>query len=374
MIDKELSAIFLSLVRIGIGHDEHVELREIDWQAIQALAERQGLSAVVLDGINRLPEAVRPPKIMLLQWIGEVIQGYEQRYALYRKTVEDLGAWYHAHGFRMMVLKGLACGVNWPKPEHRPYGDIDIWLFGKQKEADALLESVEFRVESLESVESSKIKIDRSHHHHTVFQWEGFTVENHYDFGNVYHHKSSRKLESIFKELAEDGLPLTEYCLQPSANLHALFLLKHSMTDFAAFYVTLRQVLDWGFFVKAHGKDVDWEWLEGVAERFHMLDFYNLLNAICVDDLGFCLVESLECRVESQLKSVEFRELKERVLNDILGPEFTRSSPKKMIPRLMHKYRRWKGNEWKHKMCYNESMWSAFWSGVRLHLIKPASI
>lgn len=39
----------------------------------------------------------------------------------------------------MLLLKGLACGVNWPKPEHRPYGDIDVYLFGKQKEADEVL-------------------------------------------------------------------------------------------------------------------------------------------------------------------------------------------------------------------------------------------
>ena len=81
-----------------------------------------------------------------LRWVGKVMQGYEQRYVLYKKAVEDLGAWYHAHGYRMMLLKGLACGLDWPKPEHRPYGDIDIYLFGRYKEADALLESLEFRV------------------------------------------------------------------------------------------------------------------------------------------------------------------------------------------------------------------------------------
>lgn len=76
---------------------------------------------------------------MLLQWIGEVIQGYEQRYVLYREAEAGLGAWYREHGF----------------------------------------------------------KVDNSHHHHTVFQWQGFTVENHYDFVNVHVHESSRELESI---------------------------------------------------------------------------------------------------------------------------------------------------------------------------------
>ena len=56
-----------------------------------------------------------------------------------KKAVVDLGNYYHNHGYQMLLLKGLACGVNWPKPEHRPYGDIDIYLFGKQKEADVVL-------------------------------------------------------------------------------------------------------------------------------------------------------------------------------------------------------------------------------------------
>ena len=364
MVSLESKDALLQLVRLGIRTSKDAKIsKDIDWESVETLAEKQGVLGVVYDGIIRLAESAENvdvlPLTVKLRWMGKVMQGYEQRYLAYRKAVADLGAWYHAHGYRMMVLKGLACGLDWPKPEHRPYGDIDIWLFGQQQAADKELVS-SFRYQD------SSFKIDNSHHHHTVFPWQGFTVENHYDFGNVYHHKSSRKLEAILKELADDGLPLFDYCLQPSANLHALFLLKHSMTDFAAFYVTLRQVLDWGFFVKVHGKEVDWVWLECVLLEYHMLDFFNTINAICVEDLGFdaSLFPSIECAPL----------LKEKVLNDILEPEFTRSSPKKIIPRLMHKYRRWKGNEWKHKMCYNESMRSSFWSGVKLHLMKPSSI
>ena len=208
-IDSASIANFTNLVRLGIGHQAESLIEPVDWNAIEALAERQGLSAVVLDGINRLPEAVRPPKIMLLQWIGEVMQGYEQRYVLYREAEAGLGAWYREHGFRMMLLKGLACGLDWPRPEHRPYGDIDIYLFGKQSEADALMVQ-EFKVQGF--------KVDNSHHHHTVFQWQGFTVENHYDFVNVHVHESSRELESIFKGLANTN------CRDPHAapaNPHA---------------------------------------------------------------------------------------------------------------------------------------------------------
>ena len=370
---------FLQLVKLGIGHSRTATLSVNDWSAIEALATKQGLLGVLIDGIAQIPEPQRPPKQILLLWIGEVMEGYEKRFLDYRSSLAKLAAFYNSHSYKMMVLKGYACGLNWPRPEHRPYGDIDIWLFGEQKEADALLEA-ERPVQAVQGVQ--EFKVDKSHHHHTVFNWMGFTVENHYDFENVHHHKSSVELEKVFKELGKDDSHFVEIegassgsatrIYLPSPNHHALLLLKNSMTDFAAFYVTLRHVLDWGFHVEKYGKEIDWEWLEGVVEQYHMTDYYNCINAICVEDLGFQLVDSLRLKVDSLLESVEFRKLKGRVLADILEPKFSRVPPdKRLLPKAWYMYRRWKGNEWKHKLCYNESMWSAFWSGIGNHLIKP---
>lgn len=370
---------FLQLVRLGVGHSAEPLSGPVDWDEVEALATKQGLLGVVLDGVQQLADSAEStetiPYKKKLEWLGQVMQGYELRYREYRNALAELAAFYDSHGYKMMVLKGYACGLNWPKIEHRPYGDIDIWMFGRQKETDAALGS-RFKVQG------SNLEIDKSHHHHTVFNWMGFTVENHYDFENVHHHKSSVELEKVFKELGKDDSHFVEIegastgtatrIYLPSPNHHALLLLKNSMTDFAAFYVTLRHVLDWGFHVEKYGKEIDWEWLEGVAEQYHMTDYYNCINTICVKDLGFQLVDNIKLKVESQLESAEFRKLKERVLADILEPEFSRVPPdKRFLPKALYMYRRWKGNEWKHKLCYNESMWSAFWSGIGNHLVKP---
>lgn len=354
---------FLKLVRLGIGHYADRISDEIDWNIIQALAERQGLYAIILDGVENLSANQRPPQVMLLEWIGEVLQNYEVRYDAYRRILAEMAGFYNSHGFNMMVLKGYACGLNWPKPEHRPYGDIDIWQFGKQRDADKVLRE-------------KGIEVDNSHHHHSVYYWGEFMVENHYDFINVHHHQSNRGLEVIFKELGADDSHYVEVtCAStgsvarvylPSPNLHALFLLKHMMNDFTSFSMNLRQLLDWAFFVEKHTKEIDWKWLVGVLEKYHMLDFFHTINAICVENLGFEAII---------FYSVQYKpELKDRVLNDILEPEFTVEEPSSLIPRLMYKYKRWRGNAWKHEMCYNESMWSAFWSGVWGHLLKPSSI
>lgn len=349
---------FFALIRLGIGHRGGDFPNDVDWSAIETLAEQQGLSAIIVDGIEKIQEDKRPPQELLLQWIGTVLQEYEYRYDCCRKAIEDLAGWYNSHGYKMMVLKGYSCSMDWPKPEHRPCGDIDAWLFGKQKEADKLLEK------------EKNIKVEGDQHHHTIFYWNDFMVENHYDFINVYHHPSHRGLEAIFKELGKDDSHFVELNGEkvyiPSPNLHALFLLRHAASHFAAEGITLRQVLDWAFFVKKHTKEIDWGWLIDLLEKYHMKDFYNCLNTISIENLGFSV---------DVFTGVQFEpNLKKRILNDILMPKYEHEPPDSLIPRLIFKWKRWSDNEWKRKLCYKEGGLSSFMFGLWAKILKPSSI
>ena len=377
------------MVRLGIGHEATDIPEAVDWKRMQALATEQGLAAVVLDGADRLVTlglgtAVQEMEPMQKKmWIGQVLQNYEYRYELYRRAIAEIAGFYHAYGFKMMFLKGFACSLDWPKPEHRPTGDIDIWQFGRWKEADAALAS------------EKGINVDASHHHHTVFYWRDFMVENHYDFINVHHHRSNKDYEKILKEQGRDDSHSVEVYGErvylPSPNLHALFLFKHMMLHFASGEITLRQVLDWAFFLEKHGTDVDWSMALPVLDRFGMRDLFDIFNAICVEDLGFDFSAlGLQCQPSENMNPDRVADtgpnsvssgaarvdaaLKERVLNEILSPEFSGETPSALFPRLAFKYRRWCSNEWKHRLCYRESMWSAFWSGIWNHLLKPSSI
>lgn len=347
-----MNELFLQLVRLGIGHTASPQTISVDWYEIKALAEKHGLSAVVLDGIEKAAQDCQIPLDLKLQWIGEVLQVYESRYKAYEKTIEEMVEFYNRHGYKMMVLKGYACSLDWPKPEHRPCGDIDIWLFGNQKEADAIL------------VREKGIKVDTSEHHHTTFYWEDFMVENHYDFINIHRHYSHLGLEQIFKELGQDDCHYVEVkgekVYLPSPNLHALFLVRHALNHFTSIGINLRQVLDWAFFVEKHTNEIDWKWLSGMLEKYHMTDFYNCLNAICVEYLGFSA---------SVFPSVQFLpSLKDRVLEDIMAPDYeVETGIKNML-------KRWKANRWKHQLCFKENTWTAFWYGVWSHLLKPKTI
>lgn len=358
-----LHKTFLQVVRLGIGTSNDAKVPDdVDWVQLKALADVQRLSAVVFDGLNQVlksnPQFSFFNARLKLSWIGEVVQNYEQRYSKYENVIGSLAGWYNAHGYKMMVLKGYACSIDWPKPEHRPCGDIDIWLFGKQKETDRLLTS------------DMGINVDNSHHHHTVFSWQGFTVENHYDFINVYHHKSHVRLEKVLKELGMDDSHYLEIdgtrIYLPSPNLHALFLLKHAALHFVGTELTFRQILDWAFFVKAYGREVDWEMIFEVLEEHGMMPMFNILNAICVEDLG----------IESTIFPVIHcdKTTKDKVLTEIFASSYQDDRGAGFFNRQTNRLRRWRANGWKHELCYKESRSSAFWAGVWGHLLKPKSI
>ena len=152
----------------------------------------------------------------------------------------------------------------------------------------------------------------------------------------------------------------------PSANLHALFLLRHTMSHFASTGMNLRQALDWGFLMEKHGSEIDWAWFRQILDAYHMTDFFHCLNAICVENLGFDVSLFPAFQIDVPLK--------ERVLKDILSPEFSGDAPTSIWKRIPFKYRRWQANAWKQNLCYGDSRFKSFWIGVWGHLMKPGMI
>jgi len=83
-------------VRLGIGNEATIRLpNHIDWDEVETLAERQGMLGIVYDGVLRHTDSTDStdffPLTVKLRWVGKVMQGYEQQYALYRKGMADLG-------------------------------------------------------------------------------------------------------------------------------------------------------------------------------------------------------------------------------------------------------------------------------------------
>lgn len=337
---------------------EFAALSAAEWSTLYKRASAQGVLALAYDAVKGLPMEVQPPRGLRLQWAVNVEQ-IEQRYAKQERAIGQLAAFYAAHDLPMMLLKGYGLSRNYPIPHHRPCGDADIWLYGRQAEADAYLRR------------ERGVAIDEEKHHHTVFTFEGVMVENHYDFLNVHSHRSNRTVEARLQALAAEGnepLKVGDATIYlPSADFNALFLLRHAAAHFAAAEIGLRHVVDWTMFLHRYHDRIHWAELEPFVRQVNMHRFLQALNAIAVDILG----------LDGQ-KVPDFERdaaLERRVLSEILQPEFAEQLPRRgAVKILRYKIRRWWANRWKHRMVYSEGLFTTFWVQVWSHLLKPKSI
>ena len=344
----------LYLIRLALWNEKPVVIKVDDWQDLFESAELQGVAGVVLDGINCCYEKGIAPGLDFetkLEWIGLVTQ-MEERYQQQEKIIRGLASFYHKHSIEMMVLKGYGLSLNYPIPNHRPCGDIDIYLFGEQERADRIIH------------DELGIEVDKSHHHHTVFQFLGEIVENHYDFLNVHVRKSNKKIEAKLKELCHtDIADNTEIILFPSVEFNAIYLLRHCAAHFASTEMTVRQVLDWGLFMQKHSKDIRWGEYLAYIKQGGMFRFYNLMGLFCVNHLGF---DSLI------FHGLSPDPLFDRFSNEILSPEFKDHEDGTLLKSLSVKPRRWWHNRWKNRLCYPESAWEEFVYGLWAKVLKPS--
>lgn len=374
--------LLLNLIKIALGKSTKCTLpNTLEWNILFDMSMKQCVPSVVLDGLNK-SLASEPcqdykgiGKMDKLKWLSMVLN-MERQYAKHESIIADLAAFYRETGYWMMLLKGYGLSKYWPIPNHRPTGDIDIYLMhmnsdGKEKSQPAWKCADKLMTEKL------GIQVDNSHHHHSVFTYKGIMVENHYDFINVHSHRSNRWIENEFKTLALKGNE--EYTfdngaklLFPSPLLNCLFVARHNASHFAAEHLNLRQLLDWVLFVEERQKDIDWDYFWSMAKKMGMEKFVLCMAFIAIEQLSF---EKDIFHIPNEFKDFQKCEhdLIDKVLDNILHPT-DEANDGKGIAYVINRYKLWKSNLWKHRIVYSDSVVSTFCAQIKSHLMKPATI
>ena len=355
MLDKNILNL-VALVSIAImDGKKNVPSEKVDWNNIINASKKQGISAIVFDAIEKLPSDVRPSKHLLLQYIGQTAM-MERMYAVHKERIASLADFYKRHGIQMLLLKGYGCSLCYPKPSHRPTGDIDIYLFGNINEADALMEK------------EPGIKVHREYHKHSTFDYKGIEVENHAKFIDDVSHKSNIRFEQILMSVLrreECFKSPIENVLLPSPTFNALFLLRHTGEHFASNEITLRHLLDVGLFFKQHHSDVNWPLVFEVYKSERMLNFFDGIATICVDKLG--IDSSSFMSDDKQFSYQQNTFLADRIISDIFEKKDVLpmstvgiNTAGKKMRYAIGKTLRWWHNRWKYQLVYNETLPQSF--------------
>lgn len=280
---------FLQLVRLGIGHtDPSIDLWQVsdnvDWEGIKALAEKQGLDVVVLDGVE-VCHIESVPLRQKLEWIGAVVQN-ETIQKEQQKTAEQIAELFHQNGIRTYVLKGAVVAECYPKPSHRWSADLDCFL---------LAEDCGAKVWELgnQLIEKNGYQVDKNFYKNSTFHLPNLTVENHRFMVPFRGNDRLKRLEVILQDIlkrdkGEDKFDGT-WLYRPPVMVSALFLIEHAYSHFLHEGLTWKMVLDWMLFSKKHKEEIDWYSLDALIDEFGFRKFYD---SFC--RLGLCLIGELQ--------------------------------------------------------------------------------
>ena len=288
--------VLFALLRLGLKTSTDIQNENISdlflfseqqWKELEETSSFQGVSGVVLDGLQVVLNELRAGcfgctiepdkwKMFILQWIGEVQQGYEAGNIQQMFVIDTIQRLWSESDIRMMLMKGQATGTYYPDPKHRCPGDIDCYLFGDYTKGNG-------------TAKAWANKVDESWYKHSVITYGGQTIENHQYFVHTREGKNSKKLNRFLcgtlKNVQFETLPGTGVLLPPPL-FNAFFLTYHAQAYFLEEGLKLKQLLDWAMFLKRDANKIDWSYFYSVCEKYHMCRFAEVATDIAVHYLG----------------------------------------------------------------------------------------
>lgn len=348
---------FLSLVRLGIGHEDEPLPRTVDWPRMKELAERQLLAAIVFDGVlalidrGALNEGLAMEKRFKKLWIAEYIQD-ESLVSDQKKAADEMAELFFRNGIKTYVLKGAVIAECYPKPDHRRSVDMDCFLVPQQGDSDVweLGNSL---------IREKGYKVSDGFYKNSTFYLEGLTVENHRYLipwrGNERLRSMEQLLQRLIRSAGRDdsgGVFEGSHLYRPPVLVSALFLVEHAYSHFLHEGLTWRFVLDWVMFKARHASEIDWDSFNSYLDEFGMRTFYDAYSR-----LGSLLMGDI---AEEALTPPE-----RRMLSDVWAPlDLHRKGVKGFRGKLALSGNTWRAR-WKYRLFTDISWLQALWIQTR---------
>ena len=353
----------MGLETINIGFhtpNSFSDLSQKEWCYIREMADKQGVSSIVLDGLNLLVNTYGKSSIapqienawwqqFVLDWAG-MMSMIELSNSRQMTVMNAMASRWSESGCKVMVFKGQASAVMYPKPEHRSPGDIDCYLFDNYAKGNDIARAI-------------GASVDESWYKHSVISFKGETFENHQYFVLTRNGKRSKKLEQELEdELAnnETGViewgKLSEHVILPPIQWYAMFLTYHSCGHFLTEGLRLKQVLDWAMLLEKHQEEIDWPRYYAFCDKYHLRKFTEAVTAICTKYIG----------VKIRIGQIETESpLAEKILDSALYDEdYVFASGEGAWHNRFHLIKNLFRYRWKYNDVYDQSVLRQLWYDV----------
>lgn len=279
--------LFFALLRAGLwgtyDGDERLT-NDIEWEALLKLAEEQTVSGVVSDGLAMVKKAVPSLEVpanvtrrLMVQTIG-----IERSNALVDSVVAEVCGILNKAGIRYCLIKGQGTALNYPHPNHRTPGDIDL-----------LLDEENYRLASnLLTPMAEKVLPEDPHKKHLGMMFrDGVEVELHGTARVGFGKKTNKVIDKMQAELLGGSDFRYWDCLGtkvtlPSADFDSVFIFLHFVQHYYHGGLGLRQICDWMMHEYRHEPEFDYGWMLCRIMDLRMLKEWKAFASLAVKRLG----------------------------------------------------------------------------------------
>lgn len=273
--------VFFELLRAGLWGNENPDIRidgATDWQEVYRFATEQSTLGLVLAGLEH--SDVKPPKELLLQWIGEV-QTIEHRNKAMNAFVASLVERLRAEDVYTILVKGQGIAQCYERPLWRACGDVDLFLSeDNYKKALQILSPLATSIE--EENEYNK------HFAMTIGDWP---VELHGTLHSGLWRSIDRELDNVQYDVFYGGrvrswMNGNTQVFLPAADEDVVFVFAHILQHFYKEGIGLRQICDWCRLLWTYKDSLNRKLLESRIKSMGVMTEWKAFAALAVDYLG----------------------------------------------------------------------------------------
>lgn len=277
-------SVFIELLRTGMwGTTPNVPKDFNDWDSVVKLAKSQAVLGIV--GNVLLSDVTLSKKVPqdLQMKVKQFVMSSVMVHNLLNRTLVQVVERLRSAGIETVLLKGQGLARNYPKPELRQCGDIDLYV-GVEHASQVydLLAPLSLKIEGKEHLEVGK--------HFNLTMPGGVEIEVHRftqryytkTFDRVYQVASDRGTTKNIVSIDFSGTKVNT----PADDFNAFFVFSHMFHHYLTSGVGLRQISDWMMFLHQRKDELDLERLHQLLVDMDMMKPWKAFGCLLVDVLG----------------------------------------------------------------------------------------
>lgn len=260
----------------AIGHPSPEQ-----WSEVIGLSEQMQVSELLYDAVSKLGPTQRPDNETMMRWTARVVET-ERSNRLYRHQLYSMFDHLTETRVTPIVMKGITLANLYPNPEHRPVGDVDLFVpLDVQHTYIKCFEKLGAQISSAFDLK------------HLSLQCLGMNWELHFRSIRFYSQRTDRRYgileaeetsrDSLFHETFDNHKVAV---FPPILNL--VYLTAHLQHHLLVEQANLRQIIDWMFALQ-HDRTalaIKEQAFVNQLKKLGLYRLYRCLGAIAVNYLG----------------------------------------------------------------------------------------